>query len=122
MGFCTAINCIDGRAQIPVIEYLRRRAEVDYVDLITEPGVVATVARGGDTPVFNSIRRRVDTSRTAHGSKTLAVVAHHDCAGNPVSDEIQQRELREAANHLGDLYPDMEILALWVDEDWTVRE
>jgi hypothetical protein len=36
--FAAAINCMDGRAQLPVIEWLKRECGVDYVDTITEPG------------------------------------------------------------------------------------
>ncbi|MHA1252503.1 MAG: carbonic anhydrase, partial [Candidatus Helarchaeota archaeon] len=28
MKFCTVINCMDGRVQIPVINYLRKRFNV----------------------------------------------------------------------------------------------
>ncbi len=36
--FATAINCMDGRVQLPVIAYLKSKYVVDYVDAITEPG------------------------------------------------------------------------------------
>ncbi|GAB4379897.1 MAG: hypothetical protein Kow0042_29680 [Calditrichia bacterium] len=38
MRFCTAINCLDGRVQLPVIQHLKKRFKVDFVDVITEPG------------------------------------------------------------------------------------
>ena len=38
MSFCTAINCMDGRVQLPVIRFLQERFKVDYVDVISEPG------------------------------------------------------------------------------------
>ncbi len=38
MSFCTTINCMDGRVQLPVIKYLQKHFNVDYVDSITEPG------------------------------------------------------------------------------------
>ena len=37
--FATAINCIDGRVQVPVSNWLKRSYSVSYVDTITEPGV-----------------------------------------------------------------------------------
>lgn len=37
--FATAINCIDGRAQMPVNEWVRKNLGADYVDTVTEPGV-----------------------------------------------------------------------------------
>jgi len=38
MEFCTAINCMDGRVQIPVISFLEERFNARYVDVISEPG------------------------------------------------------------------------------------
>jgi len=122
MSFCTVINCMDGRVQVPVVRYLQERAGVDYVDVITEPGPVAALARWEEDEILRSIRRRVDISREAHGSTTLAVVAHHDCAGNPVSDEEQLEQLRAAAGNLKRAYPDLEIIPLWVDAKWEVEE
>lgn len=37
MKFAAAINCMDGRTQVPVIEFLKNKYGVDYVDMITEP-------------------------------------------------------------------------------------
>ena len=36
--FAAVINCMDGRAQKPVIGYLERKLKVDHVDMITEAG------------------------------------------------------------------------------------
>ena len=36
--FGTAINCIDGRTQQPVIDYIKQNYAVDMVDMITFPG------------------------------------------------------------------------------------
>ena len=38
MSYCTVINCMDGMVQLPAINYLKERFEVDYVDSITGPG------------------------------------------------------------------------------------
>ena len=38
MCFCTAVNCMDGRVQLPVTSYLQERFNVEHVDSITEPG------------------------------------------------------------------------------------
>ena len=38
MKFYTVINCMDGRVQLPVIKYLQKRFNVEYVDSITEAG------------------------------------------------------------------------------------
>ena len=44
MSFCTVVNCMDGRVQLPVIRYLQDRIEVLYVDSVTEPGPVRSLA------------------------------------------------------------------------------
>ena len=42
--FATAINCIDGRTILPVINYITEKYQVDFVDLITEPGADLVMA------------------------------------------------------------------------------
>ena len=37
--FATAITCIDGRVQEPVIAFLKKNYGVKYVDTISAPGV-----------------------------------------------------------------------------------
>ena len=118
--FCTAINCMDGRVQIPVIRHLQQRWGVDHVDVVTEPGPVKAVAEEFKGAVATEIRRRVDVSRTAHGSTRIAVVAHQDCAGNPVTKTVQRQQLREAVRNLEKAYPDCDVMALWVDADGHV--
>jgi hypothetical protein len=44
MTFCTVVNCIDGRVQLPVIEFLKNRFGVDFVDCITEAAPVRILA------------------------------------------------------------------------------
>ncbi|MFC1892716.1 carbonic anhydrase [Chloroflexota bacterium] len=55
--FATAINCIDGRVQVPVIDWLRRQYGADYVDMITGPGPERFLAEGKDLMVSASIHR-----------------------------------------------------------------
>jgi hypothetical protein len=44
MHFCTVINCMDGRVQLPVNKYLQKRFNVAYVDSITEAGPVRIIS------------------------------------------------------------------------------
>jgi hypothetical protein len=48
MKFAMAIHCIDGRVQIPVIEWLRRQYGMEYIDMITEPGPERLLTEGKD--------------------------------------------------------------------------
>ena len=122
MGFCTAINCMDGRVQLPVIRFLQKRFGADYVDSITEPGPVRIFAEAADLMVLNSIYTRINISVHHHHSKAIAICAHTDCAGNPVKDETQKPQLRRAVIFLKESYPDVDVIALWLNEDWDVCE
>jgi hypothetical protein len=112
---------MDGRVQLPVIRYLQDRFEVLYVDSITEAGPVKSLANPVDETVSQSILSRVAVSRT-HGSKVVVVVAHDDCAGNPEDETTQRRQLEEAVDFIAGRFPDMSILGLWLNRDWSVFE
>jgi len=122
MEFSTVINCMDGRVQIPVISYLRKRFNVEYVDTVTEAGPNLILAEGKNEKLVESILARVGLSISEHLSNALAVTGHHGCAGNPASKEEQLNNLGEAVKFLRGKYPDVEIIALWVDENLEVSE
>ncbi len=122
MKFCTVINCMDGRVQLPVIRYLQERFGAEWVDTITEAGPCRIVAEEQDTPATDSIAYRLKISLEKHHSVGVAVVAHHDCAGNPVSKDEQLVHLKEAVRRLQGQVGETEVIGLWVDGDWEVRE
>ncbi len=122
MTFCTAVSCMDGRIQFPVGDFLRARFRTGYVDVVTEAGVVRILAEGEDSEAARSIFRRVDLSVEAHRSEGIAVVAHHDCAGNPVPEAEQRSQLEVAIERLARRYPTLEIVGLWVDRSCWVNE
>ena len=119
-SFCTAVNCIDGRVQLPVIQYLTRWFHVDFVDIVSDTGPVGILAHDPDCERAGAIYRRIDVSRDAHKSHGLAIVAHHDCAGNRKSYEGQIQDLHASAATLRLRYETVPVLALWVGNDWTV--
>ena len=81
-AFATAVNCMDGRVQHAVAELLKKKYKVDYVDMITEPGLDGVLATNQDKAAIESIKRKIGISTGRHGSKHIAVAGHHDCAGN----------------------------------------
>ena len=121
-AFCTVINCMDGRVQLPVISYLRERFGVEYVDDVTEAGPVRLLSTPDGGAAAQSIRDRVTVSVERHQSRGLAVVAHHDCAGNPVTQAEQEQQLRASLRLLREWFPAVPAVGLWVDEHWQVRE
>jgi carbonic anhydrase len=122
MTFCTAINCMDGRVQVPVITYLQERFDAAHVDIISEPGPNRLLATTPEPGTVESILKRVSISVEKHHSKGIAVIGHHDCAGNPASEQEQRLHTKEAVMMLRKKYPGIEIIGLWVDEKWEVSE
>ncbi len=120
-SFAAAINCMDGRTQLPVIEWMKREHRVDYVDSITEPGPVRILAESRDTAALESIRRRLDISVKKHGSSRVAIVAHADCAGNPVDKGKQLGQLGAAAATILSWGMGVQVDMLWLGENWRVE-
>jgi len=122
MKFCTAVNCMDGRVQLPVIRYLQSRFNVDYVDSVTEPGPNLILAKRKDEDVVQSILRRVRVSVERHSSVAIALAGHHDCAGNPATQQAQKGHVVAGVKFLGCQYSGIPVIGLWVDEKWEVHE
>lgn len=120
--FATAINCMDGRVQIPVIEHIKRNYGVDFVDMITLPGPNGILAGSGEEGAVESIRRCVQISVDRHGSRLIAVCGHHDCAGNPNSRETQLEQIRDAMELVGSWHEGVRVIGLWINQDWEVEE
>jgi len=112
---------MDGRVQIPVINYLRKCFNVDYVDCITEPGPNLILAEQKDEFLVQSILTRVKISIEKHLSVAVAIVGHYDCAGNPSSKEKQLMHLRDTVELLRKHF-ELPIIALWVDENWKIKK
>lgn len=120
--FVTAINCIDGRVQIPVIEWLRKEYGVNYVDVITEPGPNKMLAESEDNSILESIKRRVEISVNKHGSKIVAIVGHYDCAGNPAEEDTQLKQILFAIKTVKSWNFEVKIIGLWINENWKVHK
>lgn len=122
MSFCTAINCMDGRVQLPAIIFLMERFNVKYVDSITEAGPCQFFVGLGEPNMLESIMTRVDISVNHHGSGAIAIISHADCAGNPADDGTQQKQLKEAVQYLKEEYRHCTVVGLWIDLNWDVYE
>lgn len=112
---------MDGRVQVPVAGHIKETHGVDYVDVITAPGVNRLLSDGNDGAI-DSIKKCVEISVQAHGSKLIAIVGHHDCAGNPTDESTQLRHIQAATEVARSWELDAQVVGLWVDEDWEVSE
>ena len=117
--FATAINCIDGRIQIPVIKYLKNSLSVDYIDMITEPGPNKILSENKDLDIIKSLREKIKTSIKKHDSDTVIIVGHYDCAANPESKEIQIKQLLNSIDIVSSWRLDLKrVFALWLDKNF----
>ena len=122
MRFCTVINCMDGRVQLPVIRYLQQRFNVEYVDTITEAGPNLILSKQKNREAIHSILERLKISIENHNSVGVAIVGHYDCAGNPAPKDEQIKHLQKAIQFLQKHYESVEIIGLWVSDKWEVQE
>ena len=120
--FACAINCMDGRVQDAVKNYMKENYGVDYVDMVTEPGPNKILADNADSAIIENIKKRVEISVHHHGSKVVAIVGHFGCAGNPTEKEEQIKHLQEAKKTVESFGFPVEIVLLWVDGDWKTVE
>jgi carbonic anhydrase len=120
--FATAINCMDGRVQIPVIEYIKNEYKVDYVDVITLAGPNKVLAEGKDKGALESIKKHVGISVDFHGSRLVAICGHYDCAGNPANKETQTKQIIDAIKMIKSWCPNVQVIGLWIDQNWEVEE
>jgi len=120
--FATAINCIDGRAQKPIIEYIQKSFGVEYVDMITEPGPNKILSEGKETHVIECVRKKVAISVEKHNSQLIVVVAHYDCAGNHSGEDVQKHHLRKAVDVIVSWkLPVSKVIAVWLDDSFKPR-
>ena len=117
MEFATCLNCMDGRVQLPVIDWIMKNYDVGFVDMITEAGMDGFLLENE----LDDILRKVDISLNKHGSKSIFLVGHHDCGGNPVDDITHKKQVNEGVVKLRDLFCSFEVVGLWVGSDWVVE-
>ncbi len=116
--FATAINCIDGRVQAPVNEFIRHNYGVDYVDVITVPAPDRVLSENGSVDIIRSIKEYASISVEKHGSNIIVIAGHHDCAANPVGEKEHRRQIGEAVKNIKEWGLGVDVHGVWVGEDW----
>ena len=121
-NFACAINCMDGRIQDAVKNYIKDNYGVDFVDMVTEPGPNKILSENTNIPVIENIKKRVGISVGHHGAEVVAIVGHFGCAGNPTEKEEQVTHLHQAQKAVELFGFNIEIILLWVGEDFKTAE
>lgn len=119
-NFVTAINCIDGRVQEPLICFIKKEFSAKYVDLVTEPGPDRILSKNKQQTIVKSIKNRVLISIEKHNSKTLIIAGHHDCAGNPIADDEHFRQIKKAVQNVDKWNLGISVYGVWIDRNWKV--
>jgi hypothetical protein len=119
--FATCLNCIDGRVQFPVLNWIKDNYQIPFVDMITEPGIVNIFSEEpnhDECSLFESILEKVKISLNIHDSNIIFLVGHDDCAGNPESPQVQENQIKESVRILKDIVneinPSCKVIGLWV--------
>jgi carbonic anhydrase-like protein len=120
--FGTAINCIDGRTQEPVIDFMKQKYNIDGVDMVTFPGVDGVISNGENSDEIALIRNAVSISIEKHRSRIIAVVGHFDCAGNPGNREHHYADIQKAMNEVSSWSFDAQVVGLYVNDKKQIEE
>ncbi len=114
--FAAAINCIDGRVQVPLLEFIRKNYKVDYVDMVTVPGPDKVLSEYRDSREIESVKKKVLISYGKHNSRLIFIAGHDDCAANPCGKKEHLRQIREAARNISKWNIDAKIHGIWLDK------
>ena len=120
--FGTAINCIDGRTQEPVIEFMKQKYNIDGVDMVTFPGVDGVISNRENSDEITFIRNAVSISIEKHRSRIIAVVGHFDCAGNPGNREHHYADIQKAVNEVSSWSFHAQVVGLYVNDKKQIEE
>ena len=125
MAFCTVSNCMDGRVQEPVIQFMRERFDAESVDSITEAGPNLILAKQTSEALIQSIFDKLAISVNEHQYVGIGIAGYHDCAGNPANkqDQLDQLDhIEKSIQMVKKTYPSMEVIGLWISDNWDVEE
>jgi len=117
-NFGIAISCIDGRVQLPIIHWFRETYRVDYVDVITEPGVERLFS---DRNKAQQIRTKIIQSLNTNKARTIIISGHHDCEVNPISKKDHIAQIKNAIDTIKSWKLSVLVIGVWVNEDWEIE-
>ncbi|OAA86459.1 carbonic anhydrase [Clostridium coskatii] len=119
--FAVLLNCMDGRTQLPAINWIRDNFRVKYVDIISEPGIDKVIC-GEDENFINSLKYKMDISINSHGASMAFIVGHYDCAANKVDKITHIEQIKKSVCIIKKLYNNIEVIGLWINENFEVEK
>jgi carbonic anhydrase len=109
---------MDGRVQLPVLNWILKNYPVDFVDVITKAGMDNILASQDN---IDGILRSINISININKSTRLFIVGHYDCRGNPVDEKTHHQQIIDSVKRLKTHLPKHEIIGLWVNDAWQVK-
>ena len=94
---------------------MKLHTNVDYVDLVTEPGP-DKVLSSGPSNLLEDIIRRARFSVLHHQSPVVAVTGHHDCAANDANRDEHLEQILEGVRVVLAHQMGVRILGLWLND------
>ncbi len=94
--FFTVIGCMDGRCQDVVSEFGRQIFGAKYSDTITEPGIVGLLTNNPSKELLAGLKQKIMISIEKHHSQGIIIDGHADCAGDPVDDQLQKKQIKQS--------------------------
>ena len=91
---------------------------IDYVDTITEHGVVKLFSKPHS---IEQIKSKVSLSIKQDNSKIVLITGHHDCEGNPISKNEQITQIKNAVDIIKSWEFQVTVLGVWVNEQLQVE-
>ena len=116
-SFATSLSCMDGRVQIPMINLIKEKYSVDFVDTITAPGIDKVISDGD----VESIKKSVMISVSNHKSSHIVISGHFGCAGNPVSNDEHFAHIKKSVELVTSWNLDAEVVGVWIDENFVPK-
>lgn len=128
--FFTDVGCMDGRVQEVIARFGREKFGALYPDTITEAGIVGLLGRETvDEILRESLEFKVvAVSVGKHHSRGIVVHGHAECAGNPVSDDLQKDDIRQAVKVIQGMVGSLPVVGAFVHRsetdpsEWIVEE
>jgi carbonic anhydrase len=113
-SFATSLSCMDGRVQLPMINLIKEKYSVDFVDTITAPGIDKVISDGN----IESIKKSVMISVSNHKSSHIVISGHFGCAGNPVSEDEHLTHIKNSVELVKSWNLDADVVGVWIDENF----
>lgn len=101
-----------------VIQWIQKEYLIDYVDLITHPGMDGHLSKSQaiDPGIVEKVRLSIDFHDTEH----IFIVGHENCLRNPGTEQYHRDQTLIAVDKCKQTFGFMKIIGLWVQLDGVI--